>query len=174
MEWEFSSACKTKQCRKGWRDLNMMLITLKVLVTTIDVLGHFWIGGLQHSGRGWGMYYCRVCKVGALLPTCLTIRVLSLVCGSVYIFKWSPFSTFKGLLLWQADFLFILGLPSLKGRRFVHNGKAVHHALSSWWAEWMVMAKHRKGEDRLEEKRMGVGSRRWRRRRIYGIPGPSE
>ena len=30
-------------------------LTLKVLVTTIDTLGHFWTGQLQYSGRGWGM-----------------------------------------------------------------------------------------------------------------------
>ena len=32
-----------------------MLLTLKVLVTTIVALGHFQIGQLQLSGRGWGM-----------------------------------------------------------------------------------------------------------------------
>ena len=30
-------------------------LTLTVLVTTIDALGHFQTGQLQHSGRGWGM-----------------------------------------------------------------------------------------------------------------------
>ena len=30
-------------------------LTLKVLVTTIDALGHFWTGQLQCSGTGWGM-----------------------------------------------------------------------------------------------------------------------
>ena len=29
-------------------------LTLKVLVTTIDALGHFETGYLQHSARGWG------------------------------------------------------------------------------------------------------------------------
>ena len=31
------------------------MLILKVLVTTIDALGHFQMGQLQHSGRGWGM-----------------------------------------------------------------------------------------------------------------------
>ena len=39
-------------------DLSVMLdlckLTLKVLVTTIDALGHFEAGKLQHSARGWG------------------------------------------------------------------------------------------------------------------------
>ena len=29
-------------------------LTLKVLVATIDALGHFETGLLQHSARGWG------------------------------------------------------------------------------------------------------------------------
>ena len=32
-----------------------VVLTLKVLVTTIDALGHFERGYLQYSGRGWGM-----------------------------------------------------------------------------------------------------------------------
>ena len=34
---------------------NMLeLLTLTVLVTIIDALGHFETGSLQHSARGWG------------------------------------------------------------------------------------------------------------------------
>ena len=32
-----------------------MLLTLKVLVTTVDALGLFEAEELQHSGRGWEM-----------------------------------------------------------------------------------------------------------------------
>ena len=33
---------------------NLVVLTLKVLVTTIVALGHFETGLLQHSARGWG------------------------------------------------------------------------------------------------------------------------
>ena len=29
-------------------------VTLKVLIATIDAVGHFYTGKLQHCGRGWG------------------------------------------------------------------------------------------------------------------------
>ena len=31
------------------------LLTVNVLVMTVDALGHFYTGQLKHSGRGWGM-----------------------------------------------------------------------------------------------------------------------
>ena len=37
------------------RVVKEQFLTLKVLVTTIDALGHFETGSLQHSARGWGM-----------------------------------------------------------------------------------------------------------------------
>ena len=39
-----------------WVSKNIRKLTLKVLVRTVDALGHFQSGQLQHSGRGWGMW----------------------------------------------------------------------------------------------------------------------
>ena len=43
-----------KDTARFYLSLVILYLTLKVLVTTIDALGHFETGQLQHSARGWG------------------------------------------------------------------------------------------------------------------------